>query len=116
MHLQSKHIDNILVGIVQAKRATLADSDELRNFLIGAIESGTDRIVMDLSHVEFIDSSFLGAMMAAMKRLAVINGDLKICTGSEQIVSLLKITRLNRIFSVYPSISVAVSSFDDTSK
>ena len=112
MKLESKNIDDILVCDVQAKRATLDAAEQLRDFLIHAIESGSERIVVDLSDVEFIDSSFLGAIMAAMKRLVPIHGDLKICTQSEQIMTLLKITRLNRIFSVYPSVSNAVSSFE----
>lgn len=59
-------------------------------------------VLLDMSKVEFVDSSGLGAMVAALKSLRLVGGELALCQPSEQVKTLLEITGLERIIKIYP--------------
>jgi anti-anti-sigma factor len=50
-----------------------------------------------------VDSSGLGAIVAALKSLRSVGGELALCQPSEQVKTLLEITGLERIIKVYPN-------------
>lgn len=60
-------------------------------------------VLLDLSKVEFVDSSGLGAMVAALKSLRSVGGELALCQPSDQVKTLLEITGLERIMKIYPN-------------
>ncbi|MEN9214565.1 MAG: STAS domain-containing protein [Gloeomargarita sp. DG02_3_bins_56] len=60
-------------------------------------------VLLDLSQVQFVDSSGLGAIVAALKSLRSAGGELALCQPSEQVKTLLEITGLERIMKVYPN-------------
>ncbi len=60
-------------------------------------------VLLDMSQVEFVDSSGLGAIVAALKSLRSAGGELALCQPSEQVKTLLEITGLERIIKVYPN-------------
>ncbi|WAS04014.1 STAS domain-containing protein [Gloeomargaritales cyanobacterium VI4D9] len=60
-------------------------------------------VLLDFSQVEFVDSSGLGAMVAALKSLRSVGGELALCQPSEQVKTLLEITGLERIIKIYPN-------------
>ncbi len=60
-------------------------------------------VLLDLSQVEFVDSSGLGAMVAALKSLRSVGGELALCQPSAQVKTLLEITGLERIIKIYPN-------------
>ncbi len=64
------------------------------------------RIVLDLSGMKFIDSSGLGAMVAVVKRLD--EGNLRLANVSGHIHMLLRLTRLDQVFSVFEDVESAL--------
>jgi len=86
-------------------------ADPLRDFLLRVIEKGTRKIVVDLNNVDFLDSTFLGALMAGMKRLVALDGEIRLCAKNPNIATILDITRLNKVFSLFPSVTEATESF-----
>jgi anti-sigma B factor antagonist len=111
MDFQTKEIRDILIIEILEKRATMKVADPLREYLLRIIDKGQRKIVLDLTNVEFMDSTFLGALMAGMKRLIALNGEIRLCGKNSHISELLNITRLNRIFSLYSSVKEAIISF-----
>ena len=68
-------------------------------------------IVMDMSDVDFIDSSGLGCLVSCMRLASKENGDIKLASLQEQIRSLLELTRLHRVFQIYDNRESAINSF-----
>ncbi len=58
-----------------------------------------NNILLDFSHVDFIDSSCLGALVSILKSLNG-KGDLVLCSLNSNIYNLFKLTRMDRIFSI----------------
>ena len=58
---------------------------------------GRAHVVVDLTAVPFMDSSGLGAIIAALKKARQAHGDLRIAGANEQVITVLKLTNLDRV-------------------
>jgi len=86
----------------------VATSPALRAMLVDAASNGKHHIIVDLSSLEFLDSTGLGALIGANKRAQESGGEVRLVTQEGQILRLLSITGLLDIFRVYPSIEDAL--------
>ena len=64
-----------------------------------------------LSHLRFVDSSGLGAMLSCLRQLNATGGDLKLCGMSKAVRSVFELVRMHRIFDIYDTREQAVSAF-----
>ena len=67
------------------------------------------RLVLDLSEVDFIDSSGLGAIVAAHRR-AHDQGGVVICGANEVVMRLFRLARLDRIFHIALDVEEALAA------
>lgn len=88
----------------------IATSPSMRAALMEAAEHEGHQIVVDLSRLEFLDSTGLGALIGAQKRASEKNGSLRIVAMEGQILRLLRITSLLDVLSVYPTIDAALKN------
>ncbi|MHC4934163.1 MAG: STAS domain-containing protein, partial [Planctomycetota bacterium] len=79
----------------------------------GIIGEGRKQLIIDLGKVAFVDSSGLGALISALKVLRADGGDLKLANVGEQVLSVLEITRLMRVFETYPTTESALESIEN---
>lgn len=70
-------------------------------------------LVLDLDRVDFIDSTGLGVMVGAAKRMRMIDGGFRIVCSQTHLNDLFKITRLNEVFDLYESLEEALSTVQD---
>ncbi|HBQ98417.1 MULTISPECIES: STAS domain-containing protein [unclassified Roseofilum] len=85
-------------GILDSTKA-----GQFRDEVSALVKSGADAIVIDLKEVTFIDSSGLGALVAALKTVRSAGGKLLICSINEQVRMLFELTSMDRVFEVYSS-------------
>lgn len=76
-----------------------------------AVTAGTPRIVVDLSGVDFIDSSGLGALIGGLKAARQAGGDLRIAAAGDQVLTVLKLTNLDRILTPHATVEDAVDGW-----
>lgn len=86
----------------------IATSPTLRAALIEAADRNEHEIVVDLVHLEFLDSTGLGALIGAHKRASENGGSVRLVAAEGQILRLLRITGLLDVFAVYPTIDAAL--------
>jgi anti-sigma B factor antagonist len=98
--------DGIVVVAPQGRLA-LPVAAGLRNQLLGLVAAGHTRLVVDLSAVELIDSSGLGALVAGFDAARDSGGDLKIMSPAEQATMVLELTNVNRILRTVTSAETA---------
>lgn len=87
----------------------VATAPRLREQLITLVNEGRHRIVVDLSAVDFIDSTGLGVLIGALKRVRTHDGNLVLICSEPRILKVFDITGLDRVFSIHPSLDVAVA-------
>lgn len=91
-------------------RLDLSVAPGFRKQLIGLVAAGHTRVVVDLSAVELIDSSGLGALVAGFEAARDRGGDLKIMSPNEQATLVLELTNVNRVLRTAAPADMA---FDD---
>ena len=111
MEIVEEIIDDIVVEIVNLDRATLREAEELKENINERISSGYKKVIIDLSSVEFLDSTFLGVIVNTLKKVAKLGGDLKLVGFKPVVRSMFELTRLFRVFESYGELQDAIRSF-----
>ena len=104
-------IEDITVETVNLFRATYKNAEAFKNIINNDIANGVRKMVIDLSHCGFMDSTFIGVMVVALKDITKIGGKLRIVKLSSVAHSILETTDTLRIFSLYNTIDEATKSF-----
>jgi anti-sigma B factor antagonist len=78
----------------------LFTAPELKQVLAESIEAGRIRIIVDLTETTFLDSTALGVLIGAVKRLRSRHGALAIVNIDENIAKTFEITGLDQIFTI----------------
>jgi anti-anti-sigma factor len=113
MNCLQETYEDVLVQGIDLTRATLQEAGEIKNTLHKSIEQGYRKIIVDLSLCEFIDSSFLGALVVSLKKVAALGGNLKLVGFQPAVRSMLERTKMTRVFESFPTKEAAIRSFDD---
>jgi anti-sigma B factor antagonist len=87
----------------------LTTAPELRNRLSELIDDGNTCIIVDLTGTDFLDSTGLGALVSAHKRLRMKGGEIRIVCADGQVRKVFEITSLDRVFAMHDSIDGALS-------
>ncbi|MDQ2751145.1 MAG: STAS domain-containing protein [Actinomycetota bacterium] len=74
------------------------------------IAAGAKAVIVDLTEVGFLDSTGLGVLVAARSAATEAGQTLPIACAHERILKLFKITGLDAVFEIYPSVDAAVQS------
>lgn len=109
-------IDTRTVGDVQildcSGKITLGEGTmAIRNKVREVLKEGGKKIILNLSEVNYIDSSGIGELVSTFTTVTNAGGQLKLLNLTKKIQELLAITKLLTVFSVYQSEKDAVASF-----
>ncbi len=104
--------DDVVVECVNLTRATLKEAEEFKKTLTQEIEIGTRKIVVDLTECEFIDSTFLGALVVSLKKISGLGGDLRLVGFQPAVHSMFELTRMYRVFEAFKTKEDAIKSFN----
>lgn len=100
---------DILLVKLDIKEASLENGDAFKAEMIQLFDKYKKPIAVDMSKVEYIDSSFLGAIVSAFKHLISFQAEVVLVGLSKDITNLFSLTRLDKVFKIY-------KSFDDVPK
>lgn len=109
MQLDERKAGEALVVQPLEDRLDARVATDFKERMAELIAGGYTKIVLDLSKVEFIDSSGLGAIVSSLKRLGG-RGDLVVCGLRETTMTMFKLTRMDRVFQLFGSEAQAVSA------
>lgn len=87
------------------------DATLLHEKLHEHIEKGVKKVVIDLTKVDWVNSTGLGILISALTTMKNNGGQLKLANVTEKIHSLLTITKLVTVFDAHESVEDALSSF-----
>lgn len=88
----------------------LFTAPELKQVLAESIEAGRIRIIVDLTETTFLDSTALGVLIGAVKRLRSRHGALAIVNVDENIAKTFEITGLDQIFTIMATRDEAIDA------
>lgn len=90
----------------------IGEGDELlREKINSLVENGTEKIVLNLAEVPYVDSAGLGEIVRCYTTVSRKNGELKLLNLTKRIHDLLSITKLLTVFESYDDEAEAIKSF-----
>ncbi|WP_050931905.1 STAS domain-containing protein [Aestuariivita boseongensis] len=106
MSLASKDINRMRIVTVNADRIDAAMAIQFKEDMRQITQGAPDRVVLDLSKVDFVDSSGLGAIVAAMKQL---DGACKLDLAglSDPVAKVFRLTRMDTVFQIFDTVDDA---------
>ena len=115
-HTMSLTISNNEVGDVSLVtlngRIILGEeSTALREKLKSLIAAGKQKIVLNMAEIDYIDSSGLGALVAAHLSAQNAGSSIRLCNLGKKFHEVMQLTKLLTVFDVYDTEAAAVSSF-----
>jgi anti-sigma B factor antagonist len=88
----------------------VATVPRLREQLHSLVAQGSHHIVVDLDAVDFLDSTGLGVLVGALKRVRTHDGELALVCTQPRIRKVFEVTGLTKVFSLFDSVDEAVAA------
>jgi anti-sigma B factor antagonist len=116
---------NFSVSIRHAGSISLLDvSGRLTSFEIGALRDSISRllkqsrknIVLNLSGLQYLDSSGIGELAKSYVSVVKAGGEMKVVGLSSKVEEILKITQLYHVFPEFPNEEAAVQSYPESGR
>lgn len=83
---------------------------KLRECITTLVDDGQRQIIVDLDNVEFMDSTGLGVLVGALKRVRTVEGNLDLVCTQERLLKIFRITGLSKVFTIHDSQADALSA------
>lgn len=121
MQVEIAPTERLLIVRVKEPRLDSSLALELQALIEEWTAAGFRQVILDLAAVDFIDSTILGVIVQWFKRLrtgqqgdaGTGGGDLVICNIGFKVRSLLQLTRMDRVFTLYEDDSEALRAMTD---
>lgn len=88
----------------------VATAPQLREALVGLVGDERSRIVVDLSGVDFLDSTGLGVLVGALKRARSHDGELALACAQPRVLRVFEITGLTQVFAIHETLDAATTA------
>jgi anti-anti-sigma factor len=102
--IQGGVIPGEIIAIRAHGRLNMLTAPRLTRTIRFAMDGGATRIALDLTEVESLDSSAIGAIIAGMKAARAAGGDLRLVSPGPQPSLVLEMTHLDRVLLSFPSV------------
>ena len=107
MQMTASEVGDAIVVVVEDRRIDAAVAVRFKDRMQELTGNPAQRVVLDLSKVEFLDSSGLGAVVGSMKQLGR-DRRLDLAGLTPTVDKVFRITRMDRVFKIYDSTDAAL--------
>jgi anti-sigma B factor antagonist len=114
MTINTRQVRDVTVADISGKIVLGEESAALRGLVHDLLRREHKKILLNLSKVDYIDSSGLGNLISAFTSVREENGELKLLNLKKNVLELMQITRLYTVFEIMDDEKVAIRSFDKT--
>ncbi len=111
MKIKTRQVDGVTI-LDLSGRITLGEgSVTVRDAVRDALAKGSNKILLNLGDISYIDSSGLGELVSAYTTVKNAGGEMKLLNLTKKVQDLLQITKLYTVFDVKDDEAAAVASF-----
>jgi anti-sigma B factor antagonist len=100
--------NNLLLNL-NIQEANLGNADIFKDKLVQLFDQHQKRLIISMKAVQYIDSSFLGALVAALKYVLSHKSDILLVDMQEDVANLFSLIRLDKVFKIYGNFNDALN-------
>jgi anti-sigma B factor antagonist len=115
IHYDSIDVSDIRVMRIRDRRVDARISSLYKQEFVAFRTDDMVKVVVDLSDVEFMDSSGLGALLLGRRMFTEDGGDLKIVGAHDKVMGMFRIAKLDRVFNFHDTTDAAITKFNEQS-
>ena len=101
------------IGLLEAKGSLLGgqDIDDLRAGINKFVADETDRLILDVSGIGYINSAAVGVLVSGLISYSRRGWQIRLCGVNKVVYTILRITKLNLAFEYHDTLEQAIQSF-----
>ncbi len=107
MQFETKKNGTATILKIRERKLDASISPELKGEFLVLCKPQLKELVIDLTSVEFCDSSGLSALLIAERKMRENGGAVKLVGVQKKVLSLIKISHLDRAFQIYDTLAKA---------
>jgi anti-sigma B factor antagonist len=111
MKFTSREVDGITILDLSGKIVLGEGSVTIRDAVRDVLAKGSNKILLNLADINYIDSSGIGELVSALTAVKNAGGALKLLQLTKKVKDLLQITKLYTVFDIYDDEAEAIASF-----
>jgi len=110
LEITQREVNGIYLLALRGRLVLGEESNGLRATIDNLLTAGATRIVVNLEHVDFVDSAGLGALIETHRKTKAKGGRFLLCHMGPKLTKALELARLMPIFETSPNEAAAVAS------
>jgi anti-sigma B factor antagonist len=110
MSLVTTNLDGVVVVEIPGPSLDASNAKDFKNE-VSPFLANESKVVFDMQHLGFVDSSGLGSILSCLRQLNASGGDLKLCGMTKPVRALFELVRMHRIFDIYDTREQAIAAF-----
>ena len=110
--IKTEPLSDRAFAIAIAGEVDLYVAPELKQQLLDVIDRGATEIVVDLTDATFVDSTTLGVLIGAVRRLRTNDGRLTVVCNDRNVAKIFELSGLDRVFDIFPTREQAIARLD----
>ena len=107
MDMAAEESGNYQIIRVNAERIDAASAIQFKDRMRDLTDGASGPVVLDMTQVDFIDSSGLGAIVAAMKMLGA-DRKMELAGLTEKVMKVFRLTRMDSVFTLHADVDAAL--------
>jgi anti-sigma B factor antagonist len=111
LEIEQKEIEGIVILELHGRLVVGTESTDFRRKITALISEDHKSIILDMKHLDYIDSTGLGTLVVAHMQLQKAGGSVKLLNVSKRSVQLLILTKLSTVFEMFDEEQSAINSF-----
>ena len=111
MTIKEKITDNVAVLSLKGDLVSEIDTAKFKEKIQSLAADKMLRVVVDMSGLDYVNSSGLGTMISALTTMRNAGGDLRMARLGERVENLFVITKLVKVFDTFETVDRAVASY-----
>ena len=111
LEVRQRQVEGITIVDMKGRLIVGQPSGLLRETITQIAAGGSINVILNLAHVEYIDSTGLGSMVICFTSLQKAGGALKLLSLTKRNIELLVLTKLATVFEIFGDEQEAINSF-----
>jgi len=113
MQIKEKVDNNVAVLAFKGDLLGEPDTSNVRDKIHSLVSDGIKRVVIDLSGVNYMNSSGIGTLIACLATVTAGSGELRLANVGGKVQNLFVITQLVKVFDTYETVERALANFKE---
>lgn len=111
MSINTREEGDVFIITLKGKIMGGPESVDMFEELKNSFTEKRKKVVIDLSAVDWMNSTGVGLLMSAATRLRGHGGEMRLAISNPKVDDLFKLSKLDKVFKMYPTVDDAVGSY-----